>query len=1327
MLALFPACAYCAGAQKSAIDDLTKPPVIDKQDIHFTRLSVNGKSLQSRIPNIVQDDYGFLWFGTSDGLYKYDGYSLKAYRHERGNPNSLADDLIDYVYKDRDGTLWIGSRHGGLDRLDPNRDTFTHYRHESGKAATLADDDVNYVYRDRSGKLWIGTGEGLDRLDSASGTFLHYRHDPHDSGSLTGNNIMCIYQDRQGDLWVGTTSGLNKLDRASGRFSHFLHDPSNSRSIGNNYVTSILEDRSGVLWVASPMGSGLSALDARTGQFTRYAFHPEEPSSQSVAGVQGLFEDREGALWLCTIDRGLLKLDHERRKFARYSNNPANPGSLGNDTVYTVIEDAEGEMWVGTQSGVSRFQRGPPLFLNYKHEAANPNTLHNDMIWSVQEDSRGFLWIGGEDGLNQLNPRTGQLTFYQHDPKKHHSLSYNKVAAIREDRAGRMWFGTYGGGLDRFDPASGQFLTYRHDAKDPGSLSSDAVLSLLVDRKGTLWVGTQGGGLDRFDAGTGRFTSYLSDATGPDLSFPVLFEDRSGTLWLGTPNRGLIRFDPKTKQLTAYRHNPDDPQSLSNDKVSAIREDRQGRLWIGTKNGLNLLDRSRGTVKIFTQSEGLPDNTVESIQEDRRGYLWLGTHDGISRFDPQTRTFRNYFVSDGLAGNLEDPYGPEGSCETPDGGMVFGSSSGVTEFDPDRISDNPYVPPVELTDFLLFNKPVRQGRDSPLSRSIWATNSLILNHDQSIFTLEFAALSYMAPEMNHYRYRLEGLETQWNEVDSSRRSATYTNLPARKYLFRVQASNNDRVWNSKGVALAITVLPPWWATWWFRSIAILAILGLIWTIYRSRVKNLQLQTARLEVQVAQRTRELENAKNVAERANQAKTTFLANMSHELRTPLNAILGFTNLLRESRVSEKQRRDLETINRSGEHLLSLINDVLDMAKIDAGRIVIENDPLDLRDLVDGVMDLMRLRAEEKGLELCLVETTGFCQFVQTDGEKLRQALINLVGNAVKYTERGSVILRVGAEAVEDSQYCRLLIEVQDTGIGIAADDQARIFEPFVQAGKLPTQKGTGLGLAITKKYIELMGGTIHVESAPGKGSLFRVEVPVLKVETSDMPASKLHRGRITGLEPGQPEYRVLIVEDQEENWLLLQRLLENVGFQVRMAGDGATGIEKFLSWHPHFIWMDWRLPGMDGLETTQRIRALEGGREVKIVILSAFAFTEYRAQALAAGVDDFVSKPFQADDIFDCLARQVGVRYQYQSGATQKATSALDGGALAALPAEIRKELADAIVSLDIERIAAIVTDISKQNASLGHILSQCADKYAYSSILLALQSSEAVRM
>ena len=398
------------------------------------------------------------------------------------------------------------------------------------------------------------------------------------------------------------------------------------------------------------------------------------------------------------------------------------------------------------------------------------------MIWSVQGDSQGFLWIGTEGGLNRLDRKTGQVTLYRHDPKDSHSISFDRVSAIREDRSGTLWFGTSGGGLNRFDRATEKFFSYRHDPKDPASLSSDAVQALLVDRQGVLWVGTDGGPLNRFDPTTGQFKVYRNHPNAPDRVL-VIFEDRAGILWLGTKD-GLSRFDPNTEQFTTYRHNAKDPHSAGLNTVNAIREDKQGQLWVGTMYGLSQFDRSLGTFTVFTRKDGLPSTPVRAIQEDGEGYLWLATGNGLTRFHPLTRTLLHYSESDGLPGNLLNPYG-EGSWQSPSGEMVFGSTKGVTTFYPERVLPSSYVPPVALTEFRLFNKAVERGPDSPLHKPIWATDSLTLTHEQSIFTLEFAGLSYAAPEKNRYRYRLERLESEWNDVDSRRRQATYTNLPAR--------------------------------------------------------------------------------------------------------------------------------------------------------------------------------------------------------------------------------------------------------------------------------------------------------------------------------------------------------------------------------------------------------------------------------------------------------------------------------------------------------------------------------------------------------------------
>lgn len=473
------------------------------------------------------------------------------------------------------------------------------------------------------------------------------------------------------------------------------------------------------------------------------------------------------------------------------------------------------------------------------------------------------------------------------------------------------------------------------------------------------------------------------------------------------------------------------------------------------------------------------------------------------------------------------------------------------------------------------------------------------------------------------------------------------------------------------------------------------------------------------------------AQEKAEAANLAKSTFLANMSHELRTPLNAILGFSNLLRnDAGVSEEQRKTLDIINRSGEHLLNLINDVLDMAKVEAGQFQVENSTFDLGEIMREIIDLMSGRAEEKQLRLELDQSSEFPRFIRADSGKLRQVLINLIGNAIKFTEHGVVTLHLNTQTTNDPLRPILIIDVEDTGIGIAAEDQARVFEPFIQVGKQTNQKGTGLGLAITRKYVEMMGGRISIESIYGQGTTIHLQVPVDRVEESELVDAKMKLGQVIGLVPKQPEYRLLIVEDQMENWLLLKRILEPVGFQVHVAENGSTGIQEFKTWQPQLIWMDIRMPVMGGIEAMQKIRTLPGGQDVKIIALTASTFKEERENVLSTGMDDFISKPYRAEEIFDCLVRHLGVDFIYKDSPEDLISSPtlpLNHEDLAALPAACRKELNEALLSLDSDQLDASIRRISELNPALGELLMAYARQLRYTTILQALQPIDEVSL
>ncbi len=852
---LFSPAVPWASAQGGS--DQPAPPQLPRLPLRFDHLAPGDGLASPIVWDVLQDHRGFLWFATFDGLQRYDGYHLKTYQPRPNDPRSLSGSLLRVLYEDRSQVLWVGSWNNGLSRYDRQSDRFTRYQHDPADPSSLAGNAIRAILEDRAGNLWIGTNGGLSRFDRATQGFVHYRHDPADPHSLAHNDIFALYQDRAGDLWVGTYGGgLDRFEPASGRFTHHRHDPADPSSLSTDRVyTAITEDRAGDLWVGTWEG-GLERLDRQTGRFMHYRHDPADPSSLAYDTVAALHVDAAGVLWVGTWGGGLDRFDPDSGGFLHERPDPLDPSSISDERVVAITEDRSGMLWLGTEgSGVSLLDRYKQQFAYYRQRPSDPASLVGSQVYTIAEDRAGRWWVGTfGGGLNRLDRQTGRFDHYRHDPADPASLSHDAVASVYVDRAGALWAGTLQG-LNRLDPQTGRFTRYRHNAADPHSISHDQVNTIYEDRAGALWLGTLDG-LNRLDPQTGRFTRYRNNPDDPASlgPFPIrtIAEDRAGNLWIGTRGGGLSRLDRRTGTFVHYRRNPADPRSLSSNSVLAIREGQAGTLWLGTEDGgLDRFDPVAGrVVASYRRQDGLPSDSVTSILADDQGRLWLGTSHGLARFDPATQQIRAYNESDGVPVSLFQ-FGA--ALRSRGGELIFGGVNGFVAFDPGQLKDDLSVPPIALTDIQLANKPLPIGQDSPLTQAIDDQPELTLSHEDRVISVEFAALSYRAPARNRYRYRLEGFDREWTEVDGARRFVTYTNLNPGSYLFRVIGSNSDGVWNDVGRSLRIVITPPWWQTLWFRALVAALLVGAGVAAYRWRVRALAARNRLLAAQVAERT------------------------------------------------------------------------------------------------------------------------------------------------------------------------------------------------------------------------------------------------------------------------------------------------------------------------------------------------------------------------------------------------------------------------------------------------------------------------------------------
>ncbi len=1228
---------------------------------------------ENSVTCILQDHLGYLWLGTLNGLVRYDGYSMKVFQHDKNDSSSISNGSISALYEDKNKTLWIGTWHG-LNKLNREDDSFKSYKYNPNDTNSINSNRIKCIYEDANGRFWIGTTEGLNLFDRDKQIFTRYFFRDSDyklyTTSISGKHnlsVNSITEDRgTGYLLVGTNSvGLWKFKIKEKIFTKYKFNTADvpDKKIGR--IQSLYKSRDGKIWIAS--SNALSSLDPRKKEFKSYVEFPITDKEQNLAGT--VIEDRFGFIWFgfWALDNGVFCLNPNTGNYRQYKFYPDKPEGRRFNTVYSIYEDRLGIIWVGTwELGLQKWDKMKHKFHILKHDPLNKNSLSDTWVGDMKYDSNGFLWFLTKNGLDKYDPKTDRYWHYLENLKSF--MNTYTIPKFIIDRAGIIWiFGIRDHEIISFNPQNKIYRIYLNNPKDSINLINKKVETAFLDHLGIIWIGTQYSGLYSYDIFKNKLKNYKHEPNNPsslsENRVNVALEDNFGTLWFGTNLGGLDKFERKTEKFTYCGFST----------ILAIYEDKNSNFWVSDYfTGLNLFDRKENKViSSYGEKEGLLNHTIYGILEDENNNLWMGTEIGLSKFSIKKKTFRNYTKDDGLpASRLLWPFPKDAS-----GIMYFNTLGGIIYFNPDSIKDDPVPPKVVINRVSLFNKP---GEKIKYKGFISKLKEITLPYYQNDLRFDFVGLQFREPEKNKYKLFLENFDKDWVDA-GTQRNAVYTNLDPGKYIFRVNAANKDGIWNTTGASITIIITPPWWETTYAYIIYVIIIISIIYSNWRFKLKRIR------------EKHEYEMSKFEAEKlleVDELKSRFFTNISHEFRTPLTLILGPIKQIIEKIKDEKIKNELQIVHKNAKSLLGLVNELLDISKLESGNMKLQASPQNIIPLLKALVHSFCSYAERKRINLkfnCDEEEI----IAYADKEKIEKIITNLLSNAFKFTpEEGEIEVSVRTisksiltDGVSKSKIFKPLflnnklpppleerevgsfinfleIYIRDNGIGIPKENISKIFDRFYRVNGSHTREkeGTGIGLSLTKELIELHKGKIEVESEEGKGTTFTISIPlgkdylkpeeicetekveapydsakpvIIDEDKIDLPAGKA----------GKPVFKQIKDIDKpmllitEDNYDVRNYIKENLNkdYKILEAIDGEDGWNKSIDNIPDLIISDVMMPKMDGFQLCNKLKADERTSHIPVILLTAKAAKQDKIEGFETGADEYITKPFEPDEL------------------------------------------------------------------------------------------------